>query len=186
MNWYLLSVITSLLCAPIGEGSLFYSPQELGCVWYEKISNKAVPGISSPLCSGSQLFLADKENVLCVRPWHSHNINSLSSRLLSTPSHCYCCISFPSTLKWQCWILTLTPSLSRASAEPNLQIRVSHLLPQYFGDAEHNRGEVYAHIILVFCAASELSFTRRTDCLSVLSIRNAWPRFSILVYISFH
>lgn len=99
VSWYLLPVITSLLCAPIGEGSLFYFPQELGCVWYEKISSKAVPGISSPLCSGSQALLTDKENVLCVRPWHSHNINSLSSRLLCTPSLCCCCISFPCTLK---------------------------------------------------------------------------------------
>lgn len=103
---------------------------ELPFVWYEKTSSKAGPGISSPMCSGSQPFLTDKENVLCVRPWHSHNINSLSSRLLSTPFHCYCCISSPSTPKWQCWILTLTPSLARVSAEPNLQIRVSHLLPQ--------------------------------------------------------
>lgn len=89
VSWYLFPVITSLLCAPIGEGSLFYSPRELGCVWYEKISNKAVPGISSPMCSGPQPFLTDKENVLWVRPWHSHSINSLSSRLLSTPSSAF-------------------------------------------------------------------------------------------------
>lgn len=65
VSWYLLPVITSLLCAPIGEGFLFHSPLELGYVWYEKISSKAVPGISSLMCSGSQPFLADKENVLC-------------------------------------------------------------------------------------------------------------------------
>lgn len=84
----------------------------------------------APCVQALKLFLTDMENVLCVRPWHSHSINSLSSRLLSKPSHCYCCISSPSTPKWQCWILALTPSLSRASAEPNLQIRLSHLLPQ--------------------------------------------------------
>lgn len=108
----------------------------------------------------------------CVRPWHSH-INALSSRLLSTlpslllhflPQHTKVAMlnsdTDPQPIQGSC-----------RTQSPNQGF--TFVCTECFGDSEHNQGEVYAHISLVFSAASELCYTRIMICLSVLSIRNA-------------
>lgn len=64
VNRYLLSVITSLLHAAMGEDYPFYFPKEPGCARYQKISDKFVPGISSPTCGLSHPFFTDKERAV--------------------------------------------------------------------------------------------------------------------------
>lgn len=160
---------------------------KLAFVWYEKTSNKAVPGISSPMRSGSQaLPYRYGKRALCeamAQPQHwlpllQAPLQAFPLLLLHfLPQHTKVTMLNPGTdpqpIQGFCRTKPPDQTFTFASTE-------------YFGDAEHNQWEVYAHIILIFCPASELYFTRRMICLSVLSIRKAWPRFPILVYVSFH
>lgn len=148
--------------------------------------------VSPALCMHHLTLSSQIRSVLCARPWRSHEINALSSNLLSVPPRSpflplLCSLPLPTKAAMPIARTDAARPLTDGFFGTKTPTQVFKLpnefgSTEYFGDAEClKQGEGHSRITPVFRAASEPSLTRRIIHLSVLSRRNAWPIFPILI-----